>query len=200
MPTLPDGKTYATFGNQYVRYPDAGANKIDAGYAKRIAGNWGLLPPALLDGFDLTATLPDGKTYITKGSQYVRYSETGANTIDPNYPRPIAGNWDNLSATFANGFDTMCTLPDGKTYITKGNQYVRYSDASANVIDPTYPRAIAANWGKLPKAFEVGFDTVCTLPNRKIYFTRDGQYVRYSDASANIVDPGYPKPIVSNWG
>ncbi|MER9858911.1 MULTISPECIES: hypothetical protein [unclassified Mesorhizobium] len=49
--TLPNGKTYATFRHLYVRYSGASANRIDVGYPKPIAGNWGALPPAFFAGF-----------------------------------------------------------------------------------------------------------------------------------------------------
>lgn len=199
MATLPNGKTYATFGARYVRYSDAGANTVDEGYPKPILGNWGLLPPAFATGFDSMATLPDGKTYITRGNQYVRYSDGGANVVDPTYPRRIAGNWGKIPAAFESGFDSMATLPNGKTYITRGGQYLRYSDASANKVDPGYPKPIAGNWGNIPAAFASGFDSMVTLPNGKTYVTRGDQYIRYSDPGANIVDAGYPKSIAGNW-
>lgn len=200
MVTLPNGKTYATFGDQYVRYSVPSGYQADAGYPKPIAGNWGILPAEFLAGFDSMATLPDGKTYVTKGGRYVRYSDPNANVVDPTYPRPIAGNWGHIPAAFETGFDSMATLPDGKTYITRGSQYVRYSDKSANRVDPGYPRPIAGNWGMLPFEFLSGFDCMVVTPNGKTYIMRGGQYVRYSDPSANRVDQGYPKPILGNWG
>jgi hypothetical protein len=147
MATLPNGKIYVTFGGQYIRYSDASASIPDAGYPKPIAGNWGNLPAAFLTGFDAMATLPNGKTYVTKGGQYVRYSDPGANTVDAGYPKPIAGNWGNLPPAFLTGFDSMTTLPNGKTYVTKGSEYVRYSDAGASTIDAGYPKPITGNWG-----------------------------------------------------
>lgn len=91
--TLPNRKIYVIFGNQYVRYSDSNASTPDAGYPKPIAGNWGNLPPEFLTGFDAIATLPNGKTYVTRGGRYVRYSDSNANTVDAEYPKPIAGNW-----------------------------------------------------------------------------------------------------------
>jgi hypothetical protein len=195
MATLPNGKTYVTKGDQYVRYSDDSAGTVDAGYPKPIKGNWGKLPIAFNKGFDSIATLPNGKIYITKGDQYIRYSDDSANTVDAGYPKPIKGNWGKLPAAFNQGFDSMATLPGDKTYITKGDQYVRYSDENANVVDAGYPKPIKGNWGKLPLAFYQGFDTMATLPDDKIYITRDEQYVCYSHKSTSDIDPGYPKPI-----
>lgn len=198
--TLPNGKTYATFGHLYVRYSDAGANRIDVGYPKPIAGNWGALPPAFFAGFDSMATLPDGKTYVTKGDQYVRYSDPDARFVDPTYPRRLAGNWGNLPREFESGFDSICTLSNGKTYITRGAQYLRYSDPSANKVDQGYPKPLNGNWGTLPAPFEGGFDAMVKLSNGKTYVTRGREYLRYSDPNVNSIDPGYPLPIAGNWG
>ncbi len=115
--TLPNGKIYVIFGNQYIRYSDSNASTPDAGYPKPIAGNWGNLPPEFLTGFDSIATLPNGKTYATRGGRYVRYSDPNASTVDAGYPKPIAGNWGNLPPEFLTGFDSIATLPNGKTYI-----------------------------------------------------------------------------------
>ncbi|WP_352442783.1 MULTISPECIES: hemopexin repeat-containing protein [unclassified Mesorhizobium] len=37
--------------------------------------------------------LSNGKTYVTRGREYLRYSDPNVNSIDPGYPLPIAGNW-----------------------------------------------------------------------------------------------------------
>ena len=112
-------------------------------------------------------TLPNGKIYVTKGDQFIRYSDRNADEIDAGYPRPIAGHWGDLPAAFNEGFDAMTTLPNGKTYVTKGDQVIRYSDKNASVIDAGYPQPIAGHWGDdLPAAFNEGFDAMTTFPPR----------------------------------
>lgn len=197
---LPNGKIYVTFGPQYLRYSDTNASTVDADYPQPIAGHWGNLPAAFNNGFDAVTKLPNGKIYVTRGAQYIRYSDANASTVDPGYPKPLAGNWGNLPPTFQTGFDSMAVLPNGKIYVTRGGQYIRYSDNNASTIDAGYPKPIAGNWGNLPAAFQTGFDSMCMLPNGKIYVTRGTQYVRYSDANASTVDAGYPQPISGNWG
>ncbi|MEM8933196.1 MAG: hemopexin repeat-containing protein [Acidobacteriota bacterium] len=197
---LPNGETYATDGDQYVRYSDDNGTTVDPGYPVSIEGRWGNLPAAFDDGFDSMATLPNGKTYVTKGDQYARYSDDNATTVDPGYPVSIKGRWGNLPDAFNDGFDSMATLPNGKTYVTKGDQYVRYSDDDGTTIDPGYPRPIAGAWGDLPAAFNQGFDAMSTLPNGKTYVIKGDQYVRYSDDDGTTVDDGYPLPVKGNWG
>ncbi|MEO7432630.1 MAG: hemopexin repeat-containing protein [Dokdonella sp.] len=198
--TLPNGKTYATFGAQYVRYSDSSASRIDPGYPKPIGDNWGHLPSEFLEGFDSMATLPDGKTYITKGAHYVRYSDANASVVDPTYPRPLLHNWGKLPTEFNDGFDSIATLANGKTYISRGAQYIRYSDPSANTVDHGYPKPLAGNWGYLPQEFRSGIDAMATLPNGKTYICKGDQYIRYSDPGASVIDTGYPKSIKGNWG
>ena len=68
--------------------------------------------------------------------------------MDPGYPLPLQDNWDRLPADFANSFDTMAILGNGKTYVTKNKQYIRYSDGGST-IDPGYPFSIRGNWGTI---------------------------------------------------
>ena len=96
---------------------------------------------------------------------------------------------------FDYGFDSMQTLPNGRTYVTRGNLYIRYSDSSASTIDSGYPKLIKGNWGNLPDQFLAGFDTMITLSNGRTYVTKNSEYVRYSDSSASTVDSGYPLPL-----
>ncbi|MZP30517.1 hypothetical protein GTO91_12410 [Heliobacterium undosum] len=197
---LPNGKTYVTFANLYVRYSDSSANQFDAGYPKPIRGNWGALPESFNQGFDSMVVLPNGKIYVTKGSQYVRYSDNNASKVDDGYPLPIRGHWGNLPDSFNQGFDAAVVLPNGKIYVTTGSQYVRYSDKTADTVDEGYPLSIKGHWGNLPDSFDQSFDTAVVLPNKKIYVTKGSQYVRYSDNSAGTVDGGYPLPIQGHWG
>ena len=197
---LPNGKTYITLGNIFIRYSDSNTNAIDSGYPLPLHGNWGKLPSTFAEGFDSMSTLPNGKTYVTKGNEYIRYSDSNASSIDSDYPKQIDGNWGSLPATFNSGFDSMSVLPNGKIYVTKGAQYVRYSDSDASTVDSGYPRQIAGHWGNTPANFNSSFDSICVLSDNKTYVTSDAQYIRYSDSDASIIDCSYPKQIAGNWG
>lgn len=192
-----NGRTYVTRGNIYLRYSDSPASEVDDGYPKLIYGNWGNLPDSFLTGFDSMSTLNNGKTYITKGSQYVRYS---GSKLDMGYPLPLQGNWGHLPCSFEAGFDSMTVLPNLKTYVTKGNQYIRYSEKSASRVDPGYPKPLQRYWGDLPASFATGFDSMAFLRNGKTYVMKNKYYIRYSDSSALSIDPGYPQPIKGDWG
>ena len=204
MALLGNGKVYVTKGNQYVRYSSAGATKMDEGYPQSITGgNWGDLPPAFRSGFDSMALLDNDKVYVTKGDQYVRYADAEADEIAEGYPQPITeGSWGDLPPAFRSGFDSMTLLGNGKVYVTKGNQYVRYSSAGATEIDEGYPQPIAGgNWGDVPHGFRSGFDSMALLGNDRVYVTKGDRYIRYADAEADEIDEGFPQSLTrGNWG
>ncbi|NET74067.1 MAG: hypothetical protein F6K62_24975, partial [Sphaerospermopsis sp. SIO1G2] len=188
-------------GDEYIRYSDRDASKIDAGYPKKLEGYWGNLPPAFRSGFDSMAELGNGKIYVTKGDEYIRYSDRDASKIDAGYPKKLEGYWGNLPPAFRSGFDSMTELGNGKIYVTKGDEYIRYSDRDASKIDEGYPKKLEGNWGNLPPAFKSGFDSMAELGNGKIYVTKGDEYIRYSDRDASKIDAGYPQSITGgNWG
>jgi len=121
---------------------------------------------------------------------YYRY-DVAADSVVPDYPKPIAGNWPGL---WPYGVDAALVWPNGKAYFFKGAQYIRY-DIATDTIDPGYPRPIAAGWrGVWPD----GFDTAVVWDNGKAYFFKGDKYLRY-DVATNRADPGYPKRIVDAW-
>jgi hypothetical protein len=197
---LPNGKTYVTLGPLYLRYSDADASTVDPGYPLPIRGNWGRIPEEFLRGFDTIGTLPNGKTYVTRGAQYIRYSDSDASKVDAGYPKPIKENWGNIPDNFSDGFNTLFVLPNGKIYATKGPEYVRWSDADASKVDPNYPKKLQGNWDNLPDPFDEGWDCAVVLKNAKTYVTKGTKYIRYSDASASKIDAGYPRAIEGAWG
>ncbi|BBZ34765.1 hemopexin repeat-containing protein [Mycolicibacterium confluentis] len=140
-----------------------------------------------------TSMWPNGKVYLFKGSQYVRYN-VAADKVDAGYPLPIAGNWPGFPADFASGIDSGVLWTNGKAYYFRGNQYIRY-DVVNDRVDAGYPRPIFNNW---PGLWAGGIDAGVVWPNGKAYLFKGSQYVRY-DIAADRVDPGYPKPIAGNW-
>lgn len=193
---LPNGKVYAFSGSQYARWSDADAMVLDAGYPKSIEGNWGDLPASFNNFADAITVLPDGKIYLFSGDQYVRYSDQNGTVVDPGYPQKLVHR-----------VDAAATLPNGKIYLFFGDQYARYSDgggvsdgADGLILDEGYPKPIKGYWGNLPDSFSQDIDAAAMLPNGKTYLFKNGEYVRYSDESGEVVDEGYPMPIQGNWG
>jgi DNA-binding transcriptional MerR regulator len=92
----PDGYTYAFKGAQYVRYEDFDNEYADAGFPRLIRDNWGNMPPAFEAGID-GAFVFEGKTYLTKGEEYIRYSDASYRKVDPHFPQRMAARWTNMA-------------------------------------------------------------------------------------------------------
>jgi hypothetical protein len=139
------------------------------------------------------------KLYMFEGKYYVRYS--AGFTLDPDYPKPIAGNWPGFPANFADGIDDgVWSQKNLRIYFFKGNQYIRVDPNSGWVVEVGYPKPIAGNWPGFPAAFANGIDAALySKPNQKLYFFKGNQYIRVDPNNGWNVDPGYPKQIAGNW-
>ena len=53
--------------------------------------------PGFFEGRDVDSALVwQGHTYLISGDQYVRYTGTAYQFVDPGYPQPLAGNTEGL--------------------------------------------------------------------------------------------------------
>jgi len=140
-----DGAVYLFKGNQYVRFSKV-SDGVDAGYPKSIADDWPGLPAAFQTGIDAALLREsNGKIYFFKGNQYVRFSDVSAG-VDAGYPKPIAGSWPGLPASFTSNLGAALMRRDNhKIYFFKGTRHVRFDDA-ASTTDPGYPRFINGDW------------------------------------------------------
>jgi hypothetical protein len=189
-----DGKVYFFRGPNYIRF-DVAADRVDPGYPRPIAGNWAGFDTAGFDkGIDAAVNLGDGKVYFFRGDEYIRF-DIGDDRVDPGYPAKIAANWHGMrKAGFDRGIDSIVKWDNGKAYIFRGDEYVRY-DITNDRVDPGYPVKITANW----RGFEAaGFDrsvrAALDWGNGKVYFFRGSRYIRF-DMAGDTVDPGYPASI-----
>ena len=121
---------------------------------------WTGLPASFQQGIDAALWREsNGKIYFFKGSQYVRFSNVG-DGVDAGYPKPIAGNWNGLPASFTSGIDAALMREDNhKIYFFKGRRYVRYSDAD-NTMDAGYP-ATSTPTGCRSRSDRVGQASAC---------------------------------------
>src|SRR6185436_14428907 len=80
----------------------------------------------------------NNKLYMFSKKYYVRYTDF---TLDPDYPKLIAGNWPGFPATFANGIDAaLWSQTNQKIYFFKGNQYIRVDPNNGWNVDAGYPK------------------------------------------------------------
>lgn len=181
------GKAYVLAGSRYTRF-DLGAGTADAGYPKPIdQRSWPGLPWS--DGIDAAVAYPNGKVYLLRGGEYVRF-DVKADRVDPGYPKPIdQRTWPGLPWT--SGIDAAVGGGNGKVYLFKGAAYVRF-DIQADRVDPGYPKPIdQTTWPGLPWT---GVDAALEGGNGRIYLFKGDQYVRF-DLAADRVEAGYPRPV-----
>lgn len=139
---LGGGKAYLFTGSRYSRF-DLGAGRTDAGYPLAInQRSWPGLPWA--DGIDAAVTYGNGKVYLLKGGEYVRF-DVKADRVDPGYPKPIdQRTWPGLPWT--SGIDAAVNGGNGKVYLFKGGEYVRF-DIQADRVEAGYPKPVdQATW------------------------------------------------------
>ncbi|MFE4422055.1 hemopexin repeat-containing protein [Streptomyces sp. NPDC056817] len=180
---------------RYVRY-DRGDDA--AGDVREVAGNWPGLAEAGFDRPDAAVNLEAGKIFFFRGSNYVRY-DVADDKVDAGYPLSIAGQWPGLREVgFGTDLDAAVNWGNGKVYLFKGSQYLRY-DVADDKVDAGFPLSIADQW---PGLREVGFgtdlDAAVNWGNGKVYFFKGSQYLRY-DVADDKVDAGFPLSIADQW-
>jgi hypothetical protein len=132
----PDGATYLFKGRSF----------LTGGAVRPVAGQWGLVRNSFdSGGLDAAFVAPSGELYAFRGDQYVRYAAASTlDLVDPGYPRTVRDDWGDLPAAFEAGPDGAFVL-DGRTYLLKGDQYVRYS-GGFHAVDRTFPQTFAHRW------------------------------------------------------
>ncbi|MBE1489282.1 hemopexin repeat-containing protein [Plantactinospora soyae] len=135
------GRTYLFAGRQYLRVEGTAA------VAAPVAGAWG----AVRTGFgaatpvDAAFVGPAGELYVFADDQYVRYQPGKLDAVQEGHPRPIRDNWGDLPAAFEQGVDGAFVLA-GRTYLCRGEDYVRYSDDRFEAVDRTLPQPFRHRW------------------------------------------------------
>jgi hemopexin len=141
--------------DQYVRY-DIGADRVDPGYPRPIAGNWpGVLEAGFTSGHGVYACVKWGQNreFLFQRNKYLPF-DVGVDNVDAGYPLAIGGNWPGFAeAGFGESIDTAIRWWNGKAFFFLGNQYIRY-DIATDKVDAGYPLPIAGNW---PGMAEAGF-------------------------------------------
>lgn len=95
--------------------------------------------------FDAAFVAQDHSLYVFKGRQYLRYTDPAAAFVDEGYPRAIGDEWADLPDEFKSGIDGAFVF-DGRTYLCRGQRYVRYGDPDYRRMDPIYPQLFTNRW------------------------------------------------------
>src|SRR5262249_19808253 len=88
-----------------------------------------------------------GALYLFKGGEYVRYANPDARYVDEGYPRLVAGHFGDLPRDFEGGLDGAFVF-DQRTYLCRGDRYVRYGDPRHQRMDPLFPQLFRQRWGQ----------------------------------------------------
>lgn len=194
-----DGKTYLFADDQYVRYSGSDYTRVDEGYPRLIAGDWGGLRSV-----DAAFVL-NGKTYLfgknaADEAVYVRYSKRDYTIHDTGYPKQPNDNWWNLPASLVgtnrtfSKIDAVFTSKDGLTYLFSGNQYITFDNKNRWWSEP---QALDTKWDSIP--FEQ-VDAAFVGTDGKTYIFGGDKYIRYSTGSYTQIDDRYPSAIKTHWG
>lgn len=95
--------------------------------------------------YDALFQSPDGYVYAFKGNQFIRYEDFNNEFVDRGYPMVIKDNWGNMPLHFEQSIDGAFMF-ENKAYLTKGGEYIRYSDHSYKKVDDNSPQTFANRW------------------------------------------------------
>ncbi|WP_204026170.1 Tc toxin subunit A-related protein [Sinosporangium siamense] len=150
IPQLPpgfqNGLDAAFCGSDGVVRLFKGRQVLCGGTLDEIRGKWGLVRNGLEAGrLDAAFTAPSGELYVFSGDQYVRYPADGVlEYVESGYPRTVKDDWGDIPSDFEAGPDGAFVL-DGRTYLLKGDRYIRYS-GPYHVVDRTFPQDFLHRW------------------------------------------------------
>lgn len=196
------GEVFLIAGDQYLRYSEGNYDYVDDGYPKNIASalpsELGLTQLPEKFEYDLDAIFRGGENNYNffKGADYFNSASGRVQSVAETLQRatiPFFPDTENRS------IDAAFVSPNGKFYLFKGEQFLRYDNPEQEYADEGYPKPIKDHWGDIPIHFETGFDSGFVFEG-KTYFVKDEAYIRYSDAQYHYMDSIYPQKFAYRWG
>jgi hypothetical protein len=170
----------------------------------RVTQVWGTVRNTIADEpsrIDSAFVDEEGRTYLFRGDQYVRYSGPDYSFVDEGYPRTIGEWWEGegrhtpLPDRFRTSVDASFQDRDGTTHLFAG-------DRSLAVGDVLGERASAEVWGRVRNALaDTGRIDAGYADTSSVVLFSGNQVVRYSDCVENdgvLVDESYPRRIESH--
>jgi hypothetical protein len=186
-----NGKIFFFKGSEFLRF-DFAADRVDPGFPKPIAGNWGGWPHSWNSGIDEAINWGNGKVYFFKGSEYLRY-DIDADRMDANYPQSIAGgNWKDWPSGWNSNIDAAVPWSFGQAIFFKGGQSVSVDMANHRAMGAPGSNAInfgnwPASWSKVDAALVWSHDGYLSVGNYLVVDHGDGTFATYWHLSRNGV-------------
>jgi hypothetical protein len=188
---LDQNKFYSFRGDMYSRI-DADERKMDDGYPRPIASNWGNWPSKWTDGIDAAIRWNSSTAYFFRDSEYVKVDIATKSVLGT--PRITSDFWGKWPSGWS-GVDAAVEWNNGKVYFFRGSKYLRY-DKSSDEVDIA-PRDILTHWAGL---FTSNIDSAFNDGDGKAYFFKGNSYDRVDiDDNEFDVDEGYPHVIAGSW-
>ena len=126
--TLQDGATYLFKGNFFVKFNNVVGDNLSQRFPSLLSLCFKDLPGTFARGFD---SFVCHKAFVELLPLMVPSTFDLKTQTQMDYPQAIQslGGWDFVNVPqFSSGFDAFVQLPNGVTYATKGDSYVRYSN------------------------------------------------------------------------
>jgi hypothetical protein len=125
------GKVYFFYGDEYVRY-DLGNDAVDPEYLPpnaplKIFGHW---PGLWTDRIDAAVNWGNGKIYVFRDSEYMRYDLT-LDRVDAGYPKNTSTNWNGV---WSDRVDAVLYHGGQKAYFFRDN-LCRHYDLAQDRVD-----------------------------------------------------------------
>ncbi|WP_214107889.1 hemopexin repeat-containing protein [Acrocarpospora catenulata] len=126
-----NGRTYLFCADQYIRYSTPDFTTVDEGYPRSVAEWWQAeghdtaLPAAFTGALDAAFDDVDGHVHLFAGGRYLEIGGT---------EQPISARWGRINNAFdgAGSLGAAFTGPDGRAYLFRDNQVIRYTDGVEN--------------------------------------------------------------------
>ncbi len=136
-----DGHTYLLTGTSLYS-SDETKNKTQVSSLLRASAN----PFSNASGrINAAFVAADGKAYFFMDGHYTCYGNVLDEIMEEGFPKSIRDNWGDLPIDYETGIDGAFVF-EGRRYLVKGDNYVRYSKKDYGWIDQTYPQPFARKW------------------------------------------------------
>jgi hypothetical protein len=194
---LPDRTRYFFDGaGRYATAPPDGA----PGGREPIVPRWGRQRTVLPETGDVDAVLTRGEhTFVFSGSQYVRFTGTPFLTIDPDYPKDLADNDEDLPEW--SRVDVAFTGRDGREYFFSSDRHEYVTDEELDK-----PRSEEKHWSWKPGPAGFGQLRAALVTDSHTFLLSGDHYARWTDRDAGKrksdpygkPDDGYPRALAGN--